>query len=114
MSKFPKALFAAAFLCTNFARPSRANSASVAGDEGRNRGLGHRRAPRRSGPSQRQGHSGAGREVGLFDLTSTIMDYIRHAMPFGNAQSLTSDEAYAITAYILQLNDVIRGCQNLS
>lgn len=39
---------------------------------------------------------------------STIMDYIRHAMPFGNAQSLTPDEAYAITAYILQLNDVIK------
>lgn len=39
---------------------------------------------------------------------STIMDYIRHAMPFGNAQSLTPDEAYAITAYLLQLNDVIK------
>ena len=43
---------------------------------------------------------------------STIMDYIRHAMPFGNAQSLTPDEAYAITAYILQLNDAVSEDQN--
>jgi cytochrome c len=28
-------------------------------------------------------------------------------MPFGNAQSLTADETYAITAYVLYLNDVI-------
>lgn len=39
---------------------------------------------------------------------STLMDYIRRAMPYGNAQSLTSDELYAITAYILFLNDVIK------
>ena len=29
-------------------------------------------------------------------------------MPFGNAQSLTNDELYAITAYVLYLNDVIK------
>jgi cytochrome c len=28
-------------------------------------------------------------------------------MPFGNAQSLSNDELYAITAYVLFLNDVI-------
>jgi cytochrome c len=38
---------------------------------------------------------------------STVMDYIRRSMPFGNAQSLTNDELYAITAYVLFLNDVI-------
>jgi len=38
---------------------------------------------------------------------STLMDYIRRAMPFGDAQSLTPDELYAITAYVLYLNDVI-------
>ena len=32
---------------------------------------------------------------------STVMDYIRRAMPFGNAQSLTNDELYAVTAYVL-------------
>ena len=38
---------------------------------------------------------------------STVMDYIRRSMPFGNAQSLSNDELYAITAYVLFLNDVI-------
>jgi cytochrome c len=39
---------------------------------------------------------------------STVFDYIKRAMPFGNAQSLTNDEAYALTAYILNMNDVIK------
>jgi cytochrome c len=38
---------------------------------------------------------------------STLIDYIRRSMPFGNAQSLSNDELYAITAYVLFLNDVI-------
>ena len=39
---------------------------------------------------------------------STVMDYIRRAMPYGNAQSLTNDELYAVTAYVLFLNDVLK------
>jgi cytochrome c len=39
---------------------------------------------------------------------STVMDYIRRAMPFGNAQSLNNNELYAITAYVLYLNDIVR------
>ncbi len=39
---------------------------------------------------------------------STVFDYIRRAMPFGNAQSLTDDEAYALTAYLLSLNDIVK------
>jgi cytochrome c len=38
---------------------------------------------------------------------STVMDYIRRSMPFGNAQSLSNDELYAVTAYVLYLNDII-------
>lgn len=38
---------------------------------------------------------------------STVYDYIYRAMPFGDAQSLTHDEVYAITAYILYMNDVV-------
>ncbi len=38
---------------------------------------------------------------------STVYDYIYRAMPFGDAQSLTPDEVYAITAYILYMNDVV-------
>lgn len=39
---------------------------------------------------------------------STLMDYIRRTMPFGNSQSLTNDELYAVTAYVLYLNDIIK------
>lgn len=39
--------------------------------------------------------------------TSTVYDYIYRAMPFGEAQTLTPDETYAITAYLLYLNEVV-------
>ena len=47
--------------------------------------------------------------VGSFwpDL-STVFDYIQRAMPYGNARSLSNDEIYALTAYILTMNDVIK------
>lgn len=32
---------------------------------------------------------------------STVWDYVHRSMPYGNAQSLTPDEVYGITAYIL-------------
>ncbi len=38
---------------------------------------------------------------------STVFDYVKRAMPFGDAQSLTDDEVYALTAYLLFMNDVI-------
>jgi mono/diheme cytochrome c family protein len=38
---------------------------------------------------------------------STSFDYVRRAMPYGNAQSLSNDEVYALTAYLLFLNDVV-------
>ena len=37
----------------------------------------------------------------------TIFDYVKRSMPFGNGQSLTDDEIYAVTAYILNLNEII-------
>ena len=38
---------------------------------------------------------------------STVWDYVYRAMPFGDAQSLTDDQVYAIVAYLLFLNDVV-------
>lgn len=38
---------------------------------------------------------------------STVYDYVHRAMPFGDAQSLTDDEVYALVAYLLFLNDVV-------
>lgn len=46
--------------------------------------------------------------VGNFwPYSSTLFDYIRRAMPFGDAQSLTANETYALTAFILSENDII-------
>lgn len=39
---------------------------------------------------------------------STVFDYIKRAMPFGNSQSLSNDEIYALTAYLLHLNEIIK------
>lgn len=39
---------------------------------------------------------------------TTVFDYVKRAMPFGNAQSLSNDDVYAVTAYLLSLNDVIK------
>ena len=42
-----------------------------------------------------------------FPYLSSAFDYIRRAMPFGDAQSLGNDELYAVTAYVLYLNDIV-------
>lgn len=38
---------------------------------------------------------------------TTLWDYIYRAMPFNAPQSLTPDEVYALTAYVLNLNDIL-------
>lgn len=38
---------------------------------------------------------------------TTLFDYIRRAMPLTAPQSLTNDEVYALTAYVLNLNDIV-------
>ncbi len=38
---------------------------------------------------------------------STVYDYVARAMPFGQAESLNPDELYAITAYLLYVNDIV-------
>ena len=42
-----------------------------------------------------------------FPYLSSVFDYIRRSMPFGDAQSLTNDELYAVTAFVLNLNDIV-------
>jgi mono/diheme cytochrome c family protein len=39
--------------------------------------------------------------------STTIFDFVRRAMPWPQPKSLTSDEVYAVTAYILALNKII-------
>jgi cytochrome c len=42
-----------------------------------------------------------------FPYLSSLFDYVRRAKPFGSAQSLSNDELYAVTAYVLSLNDIV-------
>ena len=47
--------------------------------------------------------------VGSFwPYASTAFDYIQRAMPFGNARSLEPNEVYAIVAYLMFMNDVVK------
>ena len=38
---------------------------------------------------------------------TTVFDYVRRAMPYLAPQSLTDDEVYALTAYLLHINGII-------
>lgn len=41
------------------------------------------------------------------NYATTLFDYIRRAMPLTAPQSLSADEVYALTAYVLNLNDIV-------
>jgi hypothetical protein len=48
------------------------------------------------------------RTVGSYwPYATTLFDYVRRAMPFQESKSLTNDELYAVSAYILNLNGII-------
>ena len=48
------------------------------------------------------------KSVGSFwPYASTLWDYINRAMPFTAPQSLEPDEVYAITAYVLNMNEIV-------
>ena len=42
-----------------------------------------------------------------WEYSATIWDYIHRAMPFVHPESLSDDEVYALTAYVLYLNDLV-------
>ena len=41
------------------------------------------------------------------NYATTLYDYINRAMPFPHSKSLTADQVYAVTAYVLNLNDIV-------
>lgn len=48
------------------------------------------------------------RTVGSYwPYASTVWDYIHRAMPFTQPESLSDQEVYALTAYVLYLNDLV-------
>jgi cytochrome c len=47
--------------------------------------------------------------VGSFwPYPTTLFDYIKRAMPYQAPQSLSNDQVYALSAYILYLNNIIQ------
>src|SRR5581483_10930690 len=42
-------------------------------------------------------------------FATTLWDYIYRAMPFPAPRSLSSDDTYAITAYVLSLSNIVDG-----
>ena len=38
---------------------------------------------------------------------TTLFDYIQRAMPYGNEKSLSDDQVYAVTAYVLHMNGLL-------
>jgi mono/diheme cytochrome c family protein len=48
------------------------------------------------------------RTIGSYwPYATTVFDYVRRAMPYAQPQSLSDDEVYAVTAYLLHLNGII-------
>jgi cytochrome c len=48
------------------------------------------------------------RTIGSYwPYATTVFDYVRRAMPYTQSQSLTDDEVYAVTAYLLSLNGIV-------
>jgi mono/diheme cytochrome c family protein len=48
------------------------------------------------------------RTVGSYwPYATTLFDFIRRAMPFSAPESLTADQVYAVSAYVLSLNGVV-------
>ncbi len=43
----------------------------------------------------------------MYPYAPILFDYIKRAMPMTNPQSLSNDEVYALSAYLLQLNGLI-------
>jgi S-disulfanyl-L-cysteine oxidoreductase SoxD len=47
------------------------------------------------------------RGVSYWPYATIVFDYVRRAMPWGAPKSLTDQEVYSLTAYILHLNGII-------
>ena len=45
--------------------------------------------------------------VSYWPTATTIFDYVRRAMPLQTPESLTNDEVYAVTAYLLSVDAVV-------
>jgi cytochrome c5 len=71
-------------------------------------GEGEARWPKLAGGKGTLAHDRPDKTVGSYwPYASTLWDYIHRAMPFTAPQSLTDEDVYAITAYVLYLNEIV-------
>ena len=55
------------------------------------------------------------RTVGSYwPYATTLFDYIRRAMPYQAPGSLSNDDVYALTAYVLHLNEIIGEAEQMN
>ena len=55
------------------------------------------------------------RTVGSYwPYATTVFDYVRRSMPYTQSQSLTDDEVYAVTAYLLHQNGIIAATDEMN
>jgi mono/diheme cytochrome c family protein len=70
-------------------------------------GEGVERYPRIAGEGKLTGERPE-QTVGTFwPYATTLFDYINRAMPFPSPRMLSADEVYAVTAYVLNLNNIV-------
>lgn len=78
-------------------------------------GEGAGRWPKLAGREELASNQRPEKTVGNYwPYASTVWDYIHRAMPFFEPQSLGNDEVYAITAYVLYLNEIVEYDQELN
>jgi cytochrome c len=65
-------------------------------------------SPREKFPDAGQADSWQHRTIGNYwPYASTLFDYVQRSMPQNQPGSLTADEVYALTAYLLYLNHIV-------
>jgi cytochrome c len=45
---------------------------------------------------------------------TTLFDYVRRAMPYDHPRSLSTDEVYAVSAFVLYLNGIVKETEELN
>jgi mono/diheme cytochrome c family protein len=70
-------------------------------------GEGAGRYPRIAGDGKLTGERPEETVGSYWPFATTLFDYINRAMPFPSPHSLSADQVYAVTAYVLNLNNLV-------
>jgi cytochrome c5 len=79
------------------------------------RGAGKPNEPLSGGHGTLTGEGMPMKTVGSFwPHATTLFDYVRRAMPLNAPRSLTNDQVYAVSAYVLHLNGIISADETMN